>query len=574
MTSAFRRAYVYVIIAISLVVVAIALVNVLDFGIAYLWERVSGDDLIEEPATEIRRQLSLFLALIGVALPVLGLHGYLAERWARDEADRRSVLRALYFTAALAISLQAFATTLGEFLESALRSLFGFQIIFTPRDGIVAVLVVLVSGAIWLLHGWLRHRDSTLTELPQRANWPLRAYLYATLFISAVIGLSGIAELLATLAELFTEPGQQFASAHGVDRSLPGAVSRTVVGALIWSVHWAYSRALLRDTGWRGAAERASTLRRVYLFGLLLVSVAVTIVASSFAIGEILTAISGTEAEPVSREVLRNVLDPLMVALAFGMAWWLQRGSTLAEAETHDTPDTLISAARLNRYIVSLVGLVVGAIGLGYLAGVTVEFMFDAVGMEHTDTIWDSEEASVFVAMLILGGGIWARTWISIQRIVQDSPDEERSTTSRRAYFYLAIGFSTLALFAALATLLYQLFQILLGVDELTGLAGMIAMLLGVSLVALLSLINHLRLLLGDLRFAEPAPGPSTTMATMHLTFAGRDQDALRALAEQIKRDLPESVQITEVTMREPDNEPGQKHADRESPETETDQPH
>jgi hypothetical protein len=561
MVAQFRRMYIYFMCAVSLTVVAAGVVNVLNIAAIHVWGILSGARQFQESATAVRQDLSLFLAFIGVGLPILLLHAYLAERWASEEKhdDRRSDLRGLYFTAVLAISLIIFTTALLPMVNSAVTRLIGRWVFFSGRDAIFSLLIITVVAVVWSLHVWMRHRDTRLMQLPETANEPLRLYLYGAAFIGIMLLLSGLAELLSILFRNLVVLGTEFFSFDWLGASFASATSRIVVGGLIWGLHWSYSLATIRDHGWRGARERQSRVRRAYLFLALVIAVSVTVIATSFALSEVLNVLFGEE---TVRTGMSMAARDLAFAAPFALLWRYHRNRILFEAREFYGGDALSSAARLYGYIVSFVALVLGSVGLGYLAGVTLELAFDAVGLVDAVTIWGDETTSVFGAMLIVGVALWLPFWIPAESALEADPEIESRATSRRAYLYLVLSFSTLALLVSLATLLYQIFQSVLGVRGTPGLGGDIALLLGVSLVAVGFLAYHLRLLLRDAGIS----GPATTVvreaepAQIHLLLSGTDERTLREVLTRLQSQLPERVELSEsgleprVETDEPDS--------------------
>jgi hypothetical protein len=567
MASQFRRMYVYLICAVSLAVIAVGLVNVLEIAVVHVWGLISDARQFDESATEVRQRLSLYLALTGVGLPIFLLHWYLAERWASDQevGDRGSDVRGLYFTAVLTVTLFVVLTSLISIIESSLARAIGEPVFINTRDGIMAVLTIIVVTAAWSLHAWMRHRDTRLIQIPNSASAPVFLYLYGATFLGLMFMLSGVAELLSMTLRTAVDQGFGIFAFDWLDYPFASATARIFGGGLIWGLHWAYSLNTLGDTGWRGQSERGARLRPLYLFGSLSIAVVVTLVSTSFALSEVLQWLFGVDRTGRDLPVAAYALQSLGIALPFGLLWWYHRRRIVLETASIADEDVLTSVTRLHRYIVAFVALVLGSIGLGYLAGVTLEFMFGAVGFGEGVSIWDSEEASVFAALMLVGFAIWLPRWVSIQRAVMLDRGTESQATSRRAYLYLVLSFSTLALLAALATLLYQVFQEVLGVRETPGLAGDVAVLLGVSLVATVFLAYHLRLLLLDTRLVvsgQPeseaslqGPVEPAAHAQLRLVLSGPDTATLRSVLGEMRRQLPDSVHLIEVEAEKVDEQ-------------------
>lgn len=582
MMAGFRRGYVYFICAVSLIVAAVGLANVLEIGIVYALDLPTGPTWREEPGSEIRQRLSMYLAAMAVSIPLLALHWYLAERWSRPESgesDRNSGIRALYFAAVLSVSLLIATIALGTIIDNGVARLFGVELFVSARDGVVTGVTFIVTGAIWASHIWLRTRDERLIAMARPGIRPVRAYLYVALVVGAILFASGVGEILSQIVDDMT---RSIGSLSWFDESLAGPLSRIIVGGLIWGLHWAYSLRLLHAAGWTARVERASVLRRVALYVLFLIGVGTTLVAWSFALGELLeAAITGSSVD------LSAVLQPLAFTPPFLVLWFFHRYRMLLEWRDFSGDEGLASAIRLHRYTIAFVGLVMWAIGLGYLAGVTIEFMFSSMGLSDAGPVWEDQNAGYFGALVIIGGAFWLTHWIVQQRTVAQSPDIEQGAQSRRAYLYLVLTFSILALLAGLATLLYQLLQVAMGVSDTTGLASSTASLLGVILIASITVGAHIRWLLRDTRDSAAVSGHEPTdtispagMSELSLVLSGPDEKTVRRALADVRSTLPSGVELTEI---EPGNlppsdemgSPGavEQHQDETLPETEAGDP-
>lgn len=575
MMAGFRRGYVYFICAVSLIVAAVGLVNVLEIGIVYALDLPPGPTWRAEPESEIRQRLSMYLAAMAVSIPLFALHWYLAERWSRPEAgesDRNSGIRALYFAAVLSVSLLIAAIALGTMIDNGVARLFGVELFVSARDGVVTGVTFIVAGAIWAGHIWQRTRDERLVEMGKPGIRPVRAYLYVALVVGAILFASGVGELLSQIVDDMT---RSIGSFGWFDESLAGPLSRIIVGGLIWGLHWAYSLRLLRAAGWAARVERASVLRRAALYVLFLVGVGTSLVAWSFSLGELLEA-----AITRSRVDLSDVLQPFSFTIPLLVLWFFHRFRMLLEWRDFNGDEGLASAIRLHRYTIAFVGIVMWSVGLGYLAGVTIEFMFSSMGLSEAGPVWEDQNVGYFGALVIIGGAFWLTHWTGQQRTVAQSPEVEQGAQSRRAYLYLVLTFSILALLAGLATLIYQLLQVAMGVSDTTGLASSTAALLGVILIALLIVGAHIRWLLRDTRDSGPVSRlePTDTsspagMSELSLVLSGPDEKTVRRALADVRSTLPSGVELTEIEPGNPPSseKPGavEQHEDETLPESE-----
>src|SRR5437763_2763612 len=108
-----RRLYIYIVAAASLAMVLIGLVNLGTTALNQLFDAVP-------PYSNVRDSYAGFGATTLVGLPVWGIHWWLAQRFARRNADERaSALRRLYLYVVLAATGVGLAIYLRRLIEDA-----------------------------------------------------------------------------------------------------------------------------------------------------------------------------------------------------------------------------------------------------------------------------------------------------------------------------------------------------------------------------------------------------------------------------------------------------------------------
>jgi hypothetical protein len=131
-----RRFYVYIICGASLGFIGVGLSNLLDLAFRRLWEAATGADLIVDAPEGVRQEISLYLALVAVAVPVWALHWYLAERWSREDgerSDRGSPIRALFFMLVLGVATVIWAFSLADLISVVVTQLLEGGGVFDER---------------------------------------------------------------------------------------------------------------------------------------------------------------------------------------------------------------------------------------------------------------------------------------------------------------------------------------------------------------------------------------------------------------------------------------------------------
>lgn len=561
---AVRRLYVYIISAVSLLVLAIGIGNLLELAFGLAWEALGGAETIIGDATDVRQEVSLYLALIAVSLPIWLLHWYLAARWAaldRDDTDRASAVRAIFFAAVLAVAAGTWASTLGTLVNASLDRVFDADSFFSDAAIASAGAIFIVAFVIWAYHAWMRDTDTQAMIMEGDGVWPPRLYVYGAALAGGVLLLVGVAQLLTLVVDVVADTGDVVSGDRWWASNIASGLSMVIVGGLIWTAHWYYSLHVLHAGDWRAASEHSSALRRAYLYLAVLVGVVVTLVMLSFALTELLRWAFGVEATGTADPLWARLVSPVLVALPFAVFWLLHQWVIRDEASQFADERRQVAVARLYSYVVSFLALAFTAVGLAYLLGVLIEFLFESARILDVDPEWVPEQISQFLSITLIGGAVWIWHWLRIQRAVATDPVDERGATSRRVYLYLVLAASTLATLAALAVVLYQALQIILGVRTTEGIASDVGTLIGIVIVAGALLVYHVLILRDDLGYetpreaaeppdrpTEPAPvaatGEPEQPRTVPLLLTGPDRVDFDAVLADLRRSLPEGLNL------------------------------
>jgi len=116
----------------------------------------------------------------------------------------------------------------------------------------------------------------------------------------------------------------------------------------------------------------------------------------------------------------------------------------------------MTTARRVFLYLIALAGLVLLTIGGGLLLGLVFDLLVKGAGIGRGGL--SSQQFSLSIAMLLIGGGLWFPFWTIIQKRVAASPDET-GTPFRKLYLNLI---QTVAALTALSA----------GIDGLNWLFG------------------------------------------------------------------------------------------------------
>lgn len=549
-----RRLYVYLICGVSLFVLALGLTNLLELAIAQGWEALSGSTTIVATDDDIRQEVSLYLALVAVSLPIWLLHWYLAERWAaveRDDTDRGSGTRALFFALVLGVAAGNWISHLGALVDSSLSELLDASA-FSSSDTIIgAAAALVVAVAVWAYHASVRQRDTRSLVMSGNGVWPVRLYMYAAAFVGSIMVLAGVAQLLTLAVDAIVGEQSVLEGESWWAGNVAMGLALVIVGALAWGIHWFYSLQVVYGGDWRAASEQVSALRRAYLYIAVLTGVAVTLVGVSLGLTEILRVLFGVDESPDADPFWARLARPLLVAIPFAVYWIVHRRLIGEEADRFGAQPEQAAVARLYTYIVSFLALALGAVGLAYLLGVLIEFAFESARILDADPEWVPEQISQFLSITVIGAAVWIWHWARAQRGTLADPAGERAATSRRVYLYLVLAATTLATLAALAVVVYQALQVVLDVRTTEGIASDIGTLIGVVLVAGNLLAYHVLTLREDLRLEraeEPVVRGEPSMASarhaLPLVLTGPESADLESMVLELRRQLPAGIEL------------------------------
>ena len=270
-------------------------------------------------------------------------------------------------------------------------------------------------------------------------NTTKRLYFYGVSFVTLVVAANGVVLLVQFLIELIT----QRAIAGGDDSQASLGLAMVVVGAPLWVVHWQYTQ--------RQAAkqpdETASTLRKLYLYGVLFTASLVVFIA----VNDLLLWAMGRGGD----------LNAYFAgqALVWGIVWayhW--------SVERRDV--AALGSLTLKRWYVygtSVYTLIVLFVGVAGVFTVLFQWAYDNLFnvrvIVSDGGVWNSTMREG-TASLIAGGAWWGFHWFYLAR-------GDVESTLRQVYLNLFafLGGAITAL-AAIGTVLYIVIRWLLGETE------------------------------------------------------------------------------------------------------------
>jgi hypothetical protein len=514
-----RRLYFYLVALISLEVVIWGLVNLL---------RTTVDIL---PGSGSADLLSNGLSLVLVGLPIGLLHWLIAQREAlKDEEERATRIRALFFYALRAALLVPVVQSLLAILSRLLLTLFGLNPAFsivgsgqTTIDNLIAVAVNLALFAYFerrLLDDWQANPPvNHLSEVRR---------LYRTLWVLYTLALAvfGVVKILQFL--LFSiQSSLQFNST-----GLANGMALVLAGAPLWALTWLTLQRSLSEP-----VESRSLLRTVLLYILALVPA----VGGLSAAGVVLSALTrwGLGEYFTLSSFLSQYSTPISWLLpAFTL--WIYHARHL-QRHWAAFADELRRAAlrRLYNYIFSLLGNAAAFAGAYFLLSSLADLLFGRLTLGYVNL---RNQLSYALALLVIGLPVWLIHWRQVQLSaahLDESGDHERRSLVRKVYLYIVLFAAVVGGMFAAGILFNRLFNAALG-NPMANFKVESIRQAGLVLLILLWLFYHLRTLRRDGRAARDALARRhAAFPTLLLQAGEEDAEFIGGLVTALHRQAP-----------------------------------
>jgi hypothetical protein len=520
-----RRLYLYAMAGVMLAILAVGVRLLL----TVLFDTVGlgRGDVVIIGDSQSREQLRVAAALVAVGLPVWSIHWWLIRRAWRDagpegEDERRSAVRAFYLAIVLAVTIVFVAAAGAEILRAALLAIAGPATTFGASPDVPGALAtLLVAGAVWAYHAIVAAADDAAAASERLVEGWLRLYRYGVVLVATFVAVEAIGNLAGALVSLLTESVAVFEDADALRAVALSQVGLITVVGLVAAVHVWQAQTALSQPGWRGASERRSTIRAgffVSLLGLAAISAMFDLTAGGRAV---LVQLLGGAATPVA-DVMQpsgagaGILVPFLSAAAWLVAAVVAHRQGLSEARRSPIPGWVGSLARFDAYLLALIGLNFGAVGLAGLIGTGIDATLGPADLSGDAGSRTTQLAS-YLPAAVAGWGLWAWQWSRVVARTASDPAAEASSSVRRSALLLVLGVSLVATVASLAVILYRVFNLLLGVPLGGGIISELSTPLGTVLVAGAIALYHGRLFQVDARVRAAAPGAATDASKTEL---------------------------------------------------------
>lgn len=553
-----RRVYLYGIAFASLWMLVGGLDGLIEVALRAIVEVAFGPFMVLG-ASDVAERVSFAGALTGIGLVTWLIHWGLASRAvARDgDPERGSAIRKLYLYLVLLVAGLVLLFNLRLLLIDLMELAFGLAQRSDMLSGqVVSPLALLIStGMFWAYHHRVAARDrAALPEVGAGATLR-RWYVYVLAYTGLLMVLFGATVLITRLIEAATvQEADSAVSGRWLASAVAGRASTVVTGLVFWLAYWGWSTRLFHQPAARDP-ERDSTLRKVYLYAILLITVTWTV----WSLGQVLylllrSLLVPSEASELWSSVRHDIGDVAANTLVFGIAWAYHAYVLKREAAAAPEVHRQATIRWIYGYIVSLVGAACLGTGLAGLLSTLLEMVIQG-GVVRGDNWW-GDQLSLFGTLIVVGLPVWLLPWGRLQGEVVAAV--ARRSLARRIYLFVVMGLTVLTLLGSGAYTLYQLLRVVLGERWSASNTSDLIETASAAAVAALLLAYHLRVFQRDAALAkqdaeaapppQPVAAPVESYVTLLVVQPADDADA-GALQESLRAALPSGTTLRAVTM-------------------------
>ncbi len=476
---------------------------------------------------------ALQIAVIVIGLPIFTVHWLWAQRLVRREAEERgAVLRRLYLYGAMATFLGPFIANGFDLLDGLMRLALGLQpdsyryLGLSQAALIVHHLVAMgVMALLWAYHWRVATADAR--EIPETGGSATVRRLYVYTFCAAGLAMTTLAVVYLSRWLMF-QIGDGGVITHQAD--LTREVARLAVGLPLWLVFWSWAQRLFAGPD---EEERASALRKVYLYLTVFLGVMSTVTTLTVVLADVLGRLFGTLRPSGGGGDIREALSILLGA---GLVWAYHAYILRHDAAVAAEPAGQAWIRHLYRYLVAAIGL--GAFLVG-LAGDINLLIRALAGVSFVRGV--PEEAAWFTALIIAGLVLWILPWRQLQ-VAATAPgpagDEESRSVIRKIYLYFYLLLATLTVLGSGVYIVFRLISLILGVRQSGNLLADLGQAIAFSLIAVGVWFYHGSLLRADGRRARDLQARHLASLRVAVLDTG-DGHLGRALLDELRRELP-----------------------------------
>ena len=372
------------------------------------------------------------LAFVVVGGPLLaGIIIWLRKSISQNPSDGHGPVPTLFATLAATISLLVFMT-------SAIAAL--HNLINADQFAGVSAAKAIVWGSAWLIV--LKISNSVIPKNDFRIQYFVGSAITALASLIALIQvLSGVfSALLLQKMFLVHQPLLLVSPVNPLDIGL----GTLAISGALWFYYWIRNANTIKsDTLWLAYVLIAG------VGGTLILA----ITSLSVSLYQVLVWFFG---EPYNQKIAEHFAGiPLSLAVASAglMFWWYHKSLLPTNSERNDIQRTY-------EYLMAAISLIASAIGISIVIVALIEASTSQAILAGSSAINTLLGAATVIAV---AGPIWWHFWNRIQKVAKSSPESEHGSPIRRIYLFLLFGVGGVVAIISLITIVYQIFNSLLG---------------------------------------------------------------------------------------------------------------
>ena len=509
-----RRWYIYLVCAISLQGVVWAIIALLRNLFIY------GVDPIA---------VAFQIAVVIVGLPVYLAHWLWGQRLVQSEdEERRAVLRRFYLYGMMAAFLGPFTANAFDLIRRLLGGIsdyqsYGYLQLSYGEAILFHVLAMIVLAPMWFYHQRTLTEDSRI--IPEIGGSATVRRLY-------VLGFSATGLILTTMAiiHLIRWIMLQFSSSvirsSGLWVGLTDEITRLIIGVPLWVIFWRWAGKLYSSPS---EEERASVLRKFYLYGAVFIGAMTTVANATGLLAGFFRRALGLPPEGGL-----GIYQPLPVIIGMGVLWAYHALVLRDDAEQVLEVPRQAGVRSLYLYLIAAVGLSALLIGLSGDISVIIRALGESFGTSLRG------EFSWFTAAIIAGLPVWIIPWRQAQiEAEQKNPAGEnaRRLVVRKIYLYFYLFVASMTVLSSTVYIVFRILSLLLGGEslEVTELGQAISF----SLIAVGVWLYHGRILQRDRRISQSEKADNLKALKMSIVDIF-DGSFGQALVDDLKREMPD----------------------------------
>jgi hypothetical protein len=372
------------------------------------------------------------LAFVVVGGPLLaGIIIWLRKSISQNPSDGYGPVPTLFATLAATISLLVF-------MSSAIAVL--HNLINADQFAGDSAAKAIVWGSAWLLV--LKISNSVIPKNDFRIQYFVGSAITALASLIALIQvLSGVFSALL-LQKMFL--GNQPLLLVSPVNTLEIGLGTLAISGALWFYYWIRNANTIKsDTLWLGYVLIAG------VGGTLILA----ITSLSVSLYQVLVWFFG---EPYNQKIAEHFAGiPLSLAVASAglMFWWYHKSLLPTNSERNDIQRTY-------EYLMAAISLIASAIGISIVIVALIEASTSQAILAGSSAINTLLGAATVIAV---AGPIWWHFWNRIQKVAKSSPESEHGSPIRRIYLFLLFGVGGVVAIISLITIVYQIFNGLLG---------------------------------------------------------------------------------------------------------------